>query len=90
MTTTKWNSAIGARIKRLARLGKLPPHAARHAALRAIAILSLAADAGIRHRLMPASTEPLVALPAHTGRDEVVQDLLAELTHSSPRAPAVS
>ena len=82
MITPSWTSAIAARRKHLAGLGKLPPPVARAPALRAVAILSLVAEAEIRHALVPASTAPLLTVPAFTGTDEAVEQLLHALTEA--------
>ena len=82
ITTPSWTSAINARRKHLAGLGKLPPPVARAAALRAVAVLSLVAEAEIRHALIPASTAPHLSVPAFTGTDPGVEQLLHELTEA--------
>jgi hypothetical protein len=82
MITPRWTSAIAARRKHLTGLGKLPPPAARAPALRAVAILSLVAEAEICHALVPASTAPHLTVPAFTGADPGVEQLLHELTEA--------
>jgi hypothetical protein len=82
MITPSWTSAIAARRKHLTGLGKLPPPAARAPALRAVAILSLVAEAEILHALVPASTKPHLLIPAFTGTDPGVEQLLRELTET--------
>jgi hypothetical protein len=79
MTIFDWDAAIAETSTHLAGLGKLPPPAAHHPALQAIAVLSLAAEAGIQHALTPASTMPALSIARYTGRHDLVDHLLAEL-----------
>lgn len=82
MTTITWQCAITERCKHLAGLGKLPPPLARDPALRAIAVISLLADAEIHCTLTPESTAPQLTIPAYTGSDKLVAELLAQLTQA--------
>ena len=82
MIAMSWTSAINARRKHLAGLGKLPPPVARAPALRAVAVLSLLAETEIRHTPTPDSTKPHLSIPAFAGTDDVVEELLNELTQA--------
>lgn len=86
MTTVDWHSAIAERCKHLAGLGKLPPPSVQDPALRAVAVLSVMAETDIRHALIAASTRPSLTVPAYTGSDPTVDDLIAKLidTVSAP------
>jgi PcfJ-like protein len=87
MTTFDWTTAIAECCTHLAGLGNLPPPVAPDPALEAMAVLSLIADTPIRHALTPDSTIPLLVLPRYSGRHDLVDDLLAELT-AAVAAPA--
>jgi hypothetical protein len=80
MTTFDWTTAIAECCTHLASLGNLPPPAAHDPALQAIAVLSLIADTPIQHALTPDSTIPALTIPRYSGRHDLVDDLLAELT----------
>jgi PcfJ-like protein len=80
MTSFDWTTAIAESCTHLAGLGNLPPPAAQHPALEAIALLSLTADIRIDHALTPDSTIPTLTIPRYTGRHDLVDDLLAHLT----------
>jgi hypothetical protein len=80
MTVFDWNTAIAETSTHLAGLGKLPPPTAQHPALQAIAVLSLAAEAGIHHQLIPASTMPALSIARYAGDHDLVDNLLAELS----------
>ena len=82
MTSFDWTTAIAECSTHLAGLGKLPPPAAQHSALQAIAVLSLVADAKIDHTLAPASTIPRLTIPRYAGRHDLVDELLGELTQA--------
>jgi len=87
MTIFDWDTAIAETSTHLAGLGKLPPPAAQHPALQAIAVLSLTAGTGIRHQLTPASTVPALSIARYARRHDLVDHLLAELT-SAVAAPS--
>jgi PcfJ-like protein len=80
MTTFDWTTAIAECCTHLASLGNLPPPTAEDSALQAIAVLSLIADTPIRHALTSDSTAPILTVPRYSGRHDLVDDLLAELT----------
>ena len=50
MTVIDWTTEIAKRCSHLAGLGKLPPPAAQHSALQALAVLSITADTDIEQR----------------------------------------
>jgi hypothetical protein len=87
MTTFDWTTAIAECCTYLAGLGNLPPPAKPDPSLAAIAVLSLIADIQIQHALTPHSTVPLLVLPRYSGRHDLVDDILAELT-AAVAAPA--
>jgi hypothetical protein len=78
MTTFDWTTAIDECCAHLASLGNSP--AAHDPALQAIAVVCLIADTPIRHELTPGSTIPVLMIPRYSGRHDLVDDLLAELT----------
>jgi hypothetical protein len=82
MTTFDWNIAIAECSTHLAGLGKLPPPAAQHTALQAIAVISLLADAKIDHTLTPASTTPTLTIPTYAGRHDLLDELLGQLNQA--------
>ena len=84
MTTIamSWTSAINARRKHLAGLGKLPPPVARAPALRAVTVLSLLAETEIRHTPTPDCTKPHLSIPAFPARTMWSRSLLNELTQA--------
>ena len=82
MTTFDWITAIAERAAHLARFGNLPPPAAQHSALQALAALSVTAAIDIQHALVPDSTMPVLAIPNVTGRHDLVDALLGELTQA--------
>jgi hypothetical protein len=79
MTIFDWHTAIAETSTHLAGLGKLPPPAAQHPALQAIAVISLAAEAGVQHELTPASTMPALSITRYAGRHDFADNLRAEL-----------
>jgi hypothetical protein len=83
MTALDWTAAIAGCCTHLAGIGNLPSSAAKHPALAAIAVLSLAADASIDHALTPDSTIPNLTIAQYTGRHDLVDDLLAHLTNDA-------
>ena len=80
MTIIDWTTEIAKRCSHLTGLGKLPPPVAQHSALQALAVLSITGDFGIEHALTPDSTMPILATPSVTGRHDLVDELLGELT----------
>lgn len=80
MTTFDWTTAIAEGCTYLASLGNLPPAAAKNPALQAIAVVSLIAGTPIQHTLTPGSTIPVLTIPRYSGRHDLIDDLLAELT----------
>jgi hypothetical protein len=80
MTTFDWTTAIAECCTHLVALGNLPPPAAHDPALEAIAVVCLIAGTPIQHALTPDSTVPLLTVPRYSGRHDLVDDLLAELT----------
>ena len=86
MTVNDLASAIDARCKHLAGLGKLPPPVASAPALRAIAVVSLLAETDIRHTPTPDSTAPQLTIPGYVGTDGVVENLLARADADRGRA----
>jgi hypothetical protein len=87
MSSFDWTTAIAECGTHLAGLGNLPPPAAQDRALEAIAVLSLMADTSIGHALIPDSTIPFLTVSRYSGRHDLVDDLLAQLT-SAVAAPA--
>jgi hypothetical protein len=83
MTTFDWITAIAERAAHLARFANLPLPAAQHSALQALAVLSITADIDIEHALVPDSTMPILAIPHATGRHNLVDELLGELTQAA-------
>jgi hypothetical protein len=65
MTIIDWTTEIAKRCSHLAGLGKLPPPAAHHPGLHALAVVSLTADTGIAHELMPNTTIPCLTIPRY-------------------------
>ncbi len=80
MTTFDWTTAITECCTHLASLGNLPPPAAHDPDLQAIAVIALIAGAPIQHALQPDSTMPVLTVTRYSGRHDLVDDLLAELT----------
>ena len=80
MTTFDWNTAIAESCTHLTSLGNLPPPAAHDPALQAVAVVSLIAGTPIQHALTRDSTIPALTVPRYSGRHDLVDDLLAELT----------
>lgn len=80
MTTFDWTTAIAECSTHLASIGNLPPLAVQDPALQAIAVISLIAGTPIQHALKPDSTIPVLTIPRYSGRHDLVDDLLAELT----------
>lgn len=80
MTTFDWTTAIAECCTHLAGLGNLPPPAAHDPALQAIAVVFLIAGTAIQHALKPDSTVPELTVPRYSGRYDLIDDLLAELT----------
>ena len=94
MTMIDWTTEIAKRCSHLAGLGKLPPPVAQHSALQALAVLSIAADIDIEHALTPDSTMPILAIPTVTGRHDLADEFLGNLTRSRrqrrPTAPSIT
>lgn len=80
MTSFDWTTAIAECCTHLAGLGHLPPPAAQHPGLQAIAVLSLTAEARIDRALTPDSTIPILTVPRYTGCNDLVDDLISHLT----------
>ena len=76
-----WPNAIALRTAHLAGFGNLPPPLAQHPALEAIAIVSLVADLGIAHELIPDSTLPHLAIAERQSQNHhpLVDQLLNNL-----------
>jgi hypothetical protein len=80
MTTFDWNTAIAECCTHLAGLGNLPPPIAHDPAIQAVAVISLIADTPIQHALTPDKTFPVLTIPRYSGRHNLVDNLLTELT----------
>ena len=85
MTMIDWTTEIAKRCSHLAGLGKLPPPVAQHSALQALAVLSIAADIDIEHALTPDSTMPILAIPTVTGRHDLADEFLGNLSEAVAR-----
>jgi PcfJ-like protein len=72
-------STLAKRRKHLTGLGKLPPPAAHRPALHAIAFLSLVADAGIEHGLVPNCITPRVVIRGYRTTNPLGRQLLRDL-----------
>jgi hypothetical protein len=82
MTSFDWNTAIAEYCTHLAGLGKLPPREIECPPLQAIAVLCLLAGTPIDHALTPDSTRPVLTVSRYTGRHDLADRLLAELTEA--------
>src|SRR5689334_6207813 len=68
--------AIAERSRHFAGLGKLPPPAAQHPAIRAAAALALVADPGMEHELVPHSITPQLTFRGCSAVNELAAALL--------------
>jgi hypothetical protein len=82
MTTFDWNTAIAECCMHLTGLGNLPPPKIKGSILQAIAVLTLVANTPIEHALTPDSTTPVLTISRYTGRHDLVDHLLTELTEA--------
>ena len=82
MTSFDWNTALAEHCTHLAGLGKLPPREIECSPLQAISVLCLLAGTPIDHALTPDSTRPVLTVSRYTGRHDLADHLLAELTEA--------